>query len=94
MSTSESESPGTTDSSPSLSLQPASSPPWWRDPSRVAAIVGAVGLRVQEAFTGRHLIEEWTLALTLVAALSGAKTTSAVLAILKRVRGRSGEQKP
>lgn len=84
-----------TDSRDSMELSPLQSsqsgslhPPWWRDPSRIAAIITAAGLRLQELWTSHPLIEEWTLALTLVAAVSGGKLTSALVTAIRRARER------
>lgn len=74
--------PESPDGSPSSSLQSASSPlPWYKAPERIAAVAGAIALRV----TG-HLSEEW-LGLVLTAAL-GAPIATGIAAIVKKVRGK------
>lgn len=75
------DSTESTELAPSESSPPASSQPFWRDPSRLLAVVAAAALRWRGL-----LSEEWT-AIVLTAAL-GAPLTQAVLAAVKKVRGK------
>lgn len=71
-----------------LSESPSSSArllsPWWRDPTRLLAIGGALALRGQQALTDKELIGEWMLGLTLLATLA-PEVAKGVLAL---ARGR------
>lgn len=57
--------------------------PWWRDPTRLLAIGGALALRGQQALTGKELIGEWMLGLVLLTTLA-PEVAKGVLALAKR----------